>query len=89
MDTCAQQVLSANILIKMAKILGRENEDAVKTIEEESAYLTKYINEKLWSEKDAYYYDMYRDGSLNGVKTIGAYWALLAGICLLYTSRCV
>jgi alpha,alpha-trehalase len=80
MDTCAQQVLSANILIKMAKILGRENEDAVKTIEEESAYLTKYINEKLWSEKDAYYYDMYRDGSLNGVKTIGAYWALLAGI---------
>ena len=64
----------------MAKILGRENEPDVKALEEESVFLRKFINEKLWCEKDAYYYDMYRDGSLNGMKTIGAYWALLAGI---------
>ena len=80
MDTCAQQVLSADTIVKMAKILGRENEPDVKALEEESVFLRKFINEKLWCEKDAYYYDMYRDGSLNGMKTIGAYWALLAGI---------
>lgn len=80
MDTCAQQVLSADTIIKMAKILGRENEPDIKSLEEESVFLRNFINEKLWCEKDAYYYDMYRDGSLNGMKTIGAYWALLAGL---------
>ncbi len=80
MDTCAQQALSADIIVKMAKILGRENLPEIKELEEESVFLKNFINEKLWCEKDAYYYDMFRDGSLNGMKTIGAYWALLAGI---------
>ena len=48
MDTCAQQVLSADTIVKMAKILGRENEPDVKALEEESVFLRKFINEKLW-----------------------------------------
>jgi len=38
------------------------------------------VNERLWCDKDAFYYDEYRDGTLNGVKSVAAYWALLADI---------
>ncbi|MBR4933095.1 MAG: glycoside hydrolase [Clostridia bacterium] len=77
-DTCAQQYLSADILIKMAKVLGREDE--VAELYEEHELLNKTVNETMWSEKDAFYYDKNRDGSLSGVKTVGAYWALLANL---------
>jgi glycogen debranching enzyme len=34
----------------------------------------------MWSKKDSFYYDTRRDGEHSGVKTIGAYWTLLAGL---------
>ena len=77
-DTCAQQYLSATILYKMAAELGREEESA--WLREDAERLYNIINNKMWSEKDAFYYDTRRDGSHSGVKTIGAYWTLLAGL---------
>lgn len=77
-DACIQAVISANYLVKMASVLGRE--DDVKELEQEAAYLTGFINEKLWDDNEAFYFDMWKDGSLNHVKTIGSYWALLADI---------
>lgn len=77
-DACIQAVLSAKTLIKMARELGRESEAA--DMQEEAERLTKLINEVLWDDKTAFYYDQYRDGRLNGVKSIGAYWALLADV---------
>lgn len=79
LDTCIQQVLSAKIILAMAQELGR-HEDALSELSDEVEYLSKFINEELWCGEDSYYYDMYRDGSLNHVKSIGAYWILLAGI---------
>lgn len=79
-DTCIQQVLSAKILVKMAEILKREEDEGIRALKEEIASLTKVINEKLWHEKDAFYYDLYKNGEQNGVKSIGAYWALIADI---------
>lgn len=77
-DTCAQQYLSADILIKMAEVLGKQ--DQVDWLKEEKQMLYDLINQKMWDDKTAFYYDAKRDGSLTGVKTIGAYWALLAGL---------
>ena len=77
-DTCAQQYLSAEILIRMAKTLGREEE--VGWLKEEAALMEKTINGTMWSEQDGYYYDKLRDGTLSGVKTVGSYWTLLAGL---------
>lgn len=77
-DTCFQMILSGHILIEMAKILGRE-EDAEFLVEEQKM-LKSVVNDKLWDENTHYYYDMWRGGKLSGVKTIGAYWALLAGV---------
>ena len=78
-DTCMQQVLSAKILVQMAEVLGEKNE-GIEELKEEIDRLTSVINEQLWSEDDSYYYDMYRNGRLNMVKSVGAYWALLADI---------
>lgn len=77
-DTCSQQYMSADILVKMSKELGREAE--IGFIKEDMERLYKIVNEKMWSESDGFYYDTRRDGSHSGVKTVGAYWALLAGL---------
>lgn len=77
-DTSAQQYLSAKLLLLMAAELGREGE--VAWLAEDAERLYKIINDKMWSEPDGFYYDTRRDGSHSGVKTIGAYWTLLAGL---------
>jgi len=75
-DACFQQILSANLLATMGAELGRSDE--VADMREESQRLTRFVNECLWDDATAYYYDRFRDGRLNGVKSVGAYWALLA-----------
>lgn len=77
-DICAQQCLSANILIKIARIIGRENE--VEWLKEERKTLTELLNTQMWNKETSFYYDLYRDGTQSTAKTIGAYWTLLAGI---------
>ena len=77
-DACIQAVISAKHLLMMAEVLGREAD--VRPLKDEIASLTTLINDKLWDEEDGFYFDQWRDGSLNHVKTIGSYWALLADI---------
>ncbi len=77
-DTCAQQYMSADILLKMAAQLDREDE--VAWLKEDAERLYGIVNKKMWSESDGFYYDTRRDGSHSGVKTVGAYWTLLAGL---------
>lgn len=77
-DACAQQYLSAKILVDMAKELGRENE--VDWLRDEMKLMYKTINDTMWSETDRFYYDRRRDGTLNGVKTPASYWTLLADL---------
>jgi glycogen debranching enzyme len=62
----------------MAEILGREND--VGSIKDELPKLTDLINNKLWDPETSFYYDMWKNGQLNGVKSVGSYWALLADI---------
>ncbi len=78
LDTCLQQVLSGQMLINMANVIGRQED--VKPVASEIERLKNYINNVLWDEKDAFYYDLWRNGQLNFVKSIGAYWALLADV---------
>lgn len=78
-DTCMQAVLADRVLVAMAKEIGREADAA--EFAEEAETLTAWINENLWDEATGFYHDLHRDGSrMTGVKTIGAYWALLAGV---------
>jgi len=77
-DTCLQQALSARLLSRMAVEIGRAAEAA--DMDEEAAQLQRIVNARLWDKATAFYYDRYRDGRLSTVKSVGAYWALLAGV---------
>jgi len=78
LDTCLEQLLNCDCLIRMNEILG--GEDDVSDLKQERKELAKLINTELWDENDAFYYDRWRDGQLNHVKHIGAYWALVADV---------
>lgn len=76
-DTNMQQVLANRVLLEMADVLGRRDE--IRDFEEENALLVPWINQHLWDESTGFYHDLERSQSrVVGVKTIGAYWALLA-----------
>ena len=77
-DTCLQQVLSADLLLQMADALGRLHE--VADLREERDILSLTINERLWNEETAFYHDELADRTLSSVQTVGAFWALLANV---------
>ncbi len=78
LDTTLQQIFAGKILLQMAAVLNRTSE--IKDIQEEVITLSKFVNEKMWDNATAFYYDRKKEGQLLGLKSIGAYWALLAGI---------
>lgn len=77
-DITLQQVFAGNILINMANVLGR-GED-IADIKEEVDYLTNFVNENMWDPQTSFYYDRFSNGNLSKVKSIAAFWALIAGI---------
>lgn len=78
LDVCLQMVFSAKTLLKMAEILSRTVE--MDDFAEEISALSAYVNKYLWDERTSFYYDMLPGGKLSEVKSIGAYWSLLADI---------
>ncbi len=78
-DATLQAVLANHIVLVFADLLGRRDE--VQDFEEENAALIPFINQRLWDENTGFFHDLRRDQSrLTEVKTIGAYWALLANV---------
>lgn len=75
-DTCFQAVLSAKVLIKMAKKLNRRNE--ITFLENEVENLENIINKELWDDKTSFYYDKWKNDELNMVMSVASYWGLLA-----------
>lgn len=62
----------------MAGVLGREGE--VLDLAAERELLARAANGRLWNEETGFYHDGLPDGTLSDLKTVGAYWALLAGV---------
>lgn len=77
-DTTLQQILNNRILIEMAGILGRESQIKEELIEIQA--LKAYVNSKMWDCDKAFYFDVKRNGKRSDVKSIAAYWALLADV---------
>ena len=77
-DACLQQIFSADLLLGMGEVLGRGAE--VEDLGAERAALTLTVNERLWNDETSFYHDARPDGTLSGLETVGAYWALLAGV---------
>ncbi len=77
-DTTSEVVLFARNLASIARELGKENE--ARSFEAEAAALTRTINELLWDEKTGFYYGWGNDNKRHSVRTIAAFWTLLAQI---------
>jgi hypothetical protein len=77
-DMSAQQALAALYLARIADVVGRA--DRAMVWRDEHAAIAAAINAHLWSEPDGYYYDMKPDGQLTGIRHIGSYWSLIAGV---------
>jgi hypothetical protein len=77
-DTCLQQLLSARLLLQIADVIGRTAD--VSDLRQEIERLTLLVNTGMWDARTDFYYDLQADGTLSSVKTIGAFWALLADV---------
>jgi len=77
-DTSSQMVLFANQLAEMADMLDKKEEAAA--FRADAAKLVPLINEKMWNAKRKFYFDLTVEGKQTPVKTVAAYWTLLAGV---------
>ena len=77
-DTTCEVVLFARNLAFIAARLGRADEAEI--FEQEAAALSAHINLKLWDDEVGFYFDEAADGGRHRVKTIAAFWSLLAGV---------
>jgi hypothetical protein len=74
LDACLQQIMVANILLKMGFYLERWQE--IEEFEDDIKKLSAYINKNMWSDRDNFLYDQYDNDSLSTTQGIYAYWAL-------------
>lgn len=76
-DACFQALLANRLVHRMACVLGVEHLAAEFSAEAER--LAAWCDSHLWDEQTAFFHDRMRDGGLaNHLKSVGAYWALLA-----------
>ncbi len=77
-DISSEMVLFARQLAEISRILGAA-EDA-RLFDAEADELQHRINDAMWDPDDGFYYDLTRDGERIRMKTVAAYWTLLAGV---------
>ncbi len=77
-DISSQLVLFARNLAEIARVLGKSKEAI--DFEREAASLSGIINKLMWDQSRNFYFDLTLDGKQTPVKTVAAYWTLLAQI---------
>ncbi len=77
-DTGSEVVLFARCLAVIARIAGEPGESL--QFSREADDLTDLINSKLWNGKTGFYYDWNENQHIHTIKTIAAYWTLIACI---------
>lgn len=77
-DISSEMVLFARNLSEIASILKRLEES--HKFEKEADALTKRINQLMWDEKNKFYFDLTVRGNFIPVKSISAFWPMLAQV---------
>ncbi len=77
-DISSEMVLFGRQLAQIARVLGNGADPAV--FDAEASDLAAAINRKMWDPKARFYFDLTRDDRRIPVKTIAAYWTLIAGV---------
>lgn len=77
-DISAEMVLFARDLSDIASVLGKPNDSRRFTAEANE--LARLINRRLWEPKKGFYFDLTLGGDHVPVRTIAAYWTLIARV---------
>jgi hypothetical protein len=77
-DTSSQMVLFANQLAEIAELLGKKDEPTA--LRKEATELAQLINAKMWDPQQKFYFDLTVEGKFIPIRTVAAYWTLLAGV---------
>jgi glycogen debranching enzyme len=77
-DTSCEMVLFARHLAQIATILGRDSD--AQRYRQEAEELVTLINRLMWDEPRRFYFDLTPKGDRAPVKSIAAFWALLANV---------
>ncbi|MBN2132071.1 MAG: hypothetical protein JW741_21400 [Sedimentisphaerales bacterium] len=77
-DISAEMVLFARHLSEMARVLGKERE--ARRYHHDAEELAALINEHMWDEQRRFYFDVTLEGERAPVKSIAAFWTLLAQV---------
>jgi hypothetical protein len=77
-DTSSEMVLFARNLSKIATVLKKKREASQYAREADA--LAARIERQMWDPSRRFYFDLSLEGEPAGVKTIGAYWTLIAGV---------
>jgi len=77
-DTSSEMVLFANQLAEIAELLDKKDQAAA--LRKEAAETARLINAKMWDPQRKFYFDLTVDGKAIPIKTVAAYWTLLAGV---------
>ncbi len=77
-DISSEMVLFARQLAEIALILNRPL--IAKSLSAEAALTSKKINQLMWNDSTGFYYDLTVNGEQIKIKTVAAFWTLLAGV---------
>jgi hypothetical protein len=77
-DVSSEMVLFARNLAEMATILGKARK--AERYERDARELSALINEHMWDAQRRFYFDLTLEGKRVPVKSIAAFWALLAQV---------
>jgi hypothetical protein len=77
-DISCEMVLFARNLAEIARLLGKRDE--ARTFERDADRVAKLVNRQMWDAGRRFYFDLTQKGERAPVKTIAAYWALLAQV---------
>jgi hypothetical protein len=75
-DISAEMALFARNLADMANVLGKKAQQKFYTREADD--LSALINQKMWNEKDRFYFDLNVKEEQCAIKTVAGFWPLIA-----------
>ena len=77
-DISCEMVMFARQLATMAEMLGKPEE--AKAFTRDAEHLKQLVNSLMWDEQRKFYFDLTLKGERAPVKTVAAYWTLLARV---------